>query len=453
MKILITGATGLIGKELGKELIRQGHDIVVISRNAEKALQNLPYPAQVIEGDLGQGVIKHELLNQVHAVFHLAGESVAGGRWSEERKKEIFDSRVVGTKNLIESLGKQAEVLISSSAIGIYGDSKDIELDENSMQGSDFLAQVCVEWEKAASEFKKRTVILRTGVVLSEHGGALEKMLLPFKAGVGGAIAGGKQWMSWIHVQDLVKLYVWALNNSKASGVYNAVSPEPVTNADFSKALAKALSRPAALPVPKFSLQLLYGEMSKVILASQKVFPKKALSEGFVFEHVIVEKVLNDFFESFRQGEEIMYAEQFLPLPPEKVFPFFSAAKNLEKITPESLNFNIVGMSTAEIEQGTIIDYKLKIHGVPAKWKTKIDEWQPPFKFVDNQESGPYSLWHHTHTFHAFAGGTLMVDRVRYRLPMGYLGWAAAGVFVRKDVESIFKYRREYIFKNINQIE
>jgi uncharacterized protein (TIGR01777 family) len=446
MKILMTGATGLIGKQLGKKLVEKGHEIYVISRNAEKAREVLPFPAQIIEGDLDKGKIENKNLAKIEGVVHLAGESVAGGRWNDERKKKIMDSRVIGTRNLIASLPKHVEVFVSASAIGYYGSRGDEVLTETAAAGNNFLAQVCVAWEKESDQIFSRVVHLRTGIVLDRDEGALAKMIFPYRLGLGGVMGSGQQWMSWIYLEDMVNIYMWAVENGKAHGVYNSVSPFPVTNREFSQTLVEALGGKSLGPaLPKFALKMALGEMGELVLGSQRVSSKKIQLQGFKFEHEALRETLFKICEPFRKGEEIFSAEQFVPESPEKVFPFFAEAKNLEDITPDTLKFHIKKMSSEKIHEGTLIDYSLRIHGVPAAWKTRIDEWRPPLKFVDNQLKGPYKLWHHTHEFVAFAGGTLIKDRVRYQLPMGCAGWLAAGGFVRGDVAKIFAHRRKVI--------
>nr|BFD67094.1 hypothetical protein HAGR004_21160 [Bdellovibrio sp. HAGR004] len=445
MRILITGATGLIGRELGKILAEKGHDLFVVSRSAQKAKELLPFPCQVLEGDLSHAPLQDARLEQMEAVINLMGESIAGSRWTEEKKKKIYESRVTATKNLVQSLPKTLKVFVSGSAIGFYGDSGSEVLTEDGVVGQDFLAKLCKEWEAAAARAPGRTVFIRTGVVLARQGGALDQMLFPFRSGVGGVLGSGEQWMSWIHIKDIVGLFLLALENPQAHGPMNGVAPFPVTNRDFSQALAHAVGARLGPAVPMFALNLLFGEMAQVLVSSSRGCADKAREWGYKFQYDNLAEALGEICAPFKQGEEVFVAEQFVPLLPEKLFPFFKEAHNLEKITPPTLNFEIEGMSTPEIGQGTHIDYRLKIHGVPAKWKTEIDEWQPPFKFVDNQLKGPYRLWHHTHEFRPFCGGTLMVDRVRYRLPMGYLGWLMASRFVRKDVENIFSFRRKFI--------
>ncbi len=446
MRILITGATGLIGREVGKVLAEKGHKIFVVSRSREKAIEQLPFPCEVIEGDLGEGPLQDGRLATMEGVVHLLGEKVTG-RWSDEKKKKLHDSRVLGTRHLVQSLPSSLNVFVSGSAMGFYGDCSDQEVSENQQAGSDFLARVCVEWEAEAAKAPGRKVFVRTGIVLSRDGGALDQMYFPFRTGLGGVLGKGDHWMSWIHLRDITGLFVFALENEKVQGSLNGGAPNPVRNRDFTKALVGALGSRQGPPVPQFALNLLFGEMAQVVLASCRMSPQKAVDLGYRFHFSDIEDALAEICAPFKAGEEILEAEQFVPAPPEKLFPFFKDARNLEQITPPTLNFSIEKMSTPEVEQGTLIDYRLKIHGVPAKWKTEIDEWQPPFKFVDNQLKGPYQLWHHTHEFRPFCGGTLMVDRVRYRLPLGFLGWLVSGHFVRKDVQNIFAFRRKFIAK------
>ncbi len=445
MKILITGATGLIGKEVGKALAEKGHELFVIARDKKKAQTQLPFPCEIIQGDLNDGPIRDQRMEVIEGVINLIGESVIGDRWTDKKKKAIFHSRIDTTRHLLQSLSSRLQVFVSGSAIGYYGDRKADIVSEEQGPGDDFLARVCVEWEKEAAKAPCRHVFIRTGVVLARYGGALDKMLLPFRVGLGGVLGNGNQWMSWIHLEDIVGLFVMALENPQASGPINGVSPRPVTNRDFSKALAKALHRRLGPPIPVFAVKALFGEAAGAIMTSIRGSAVRAETLGYEFKFTDIDEAFEDICASLRNGEEVYYSEQFLPEKPETVFPYFRDAHNLEELTPPSLSFNIEKVSTPEIQQGTIIDYRLKIHGVPVKWKTEIDEWKPPYKFVDNQLEGPYSLWHHTHEFKAYCGGTLMTDRVRYRLPMGVLGWALGSPFVKKEVQGIFNFRRQKI--------
>jgi uncharacterized protein (TIGR01777 family) len=240
-----------------------------------------------------------EALAGVEAVVHLAGENVAG-RWTPERKRRIHDSRVLGTRNLIAGLrqcGAPPRVVISASAVGVYGNRGDEILTEHARPGQGFLADVCRAWEaeaRQAEAFGARVVLLRTGVVLSTQGGALKTMLPAFQYGVAGKLGDGRQWFPWIHETGIVGLIVHALNSNQVSGPVNGAAPNPVTNEEFTKELAAVLNRPALLPVPKFALDLLFGEMAAVLLASQRVVPEAALAQGYQFAFPWLKPALED---------------------------------------------------------------------------------------------------------------------------------------------------------------
>ncbi len=295
MKITITGATGLIGQRLVATLNDRGDHVTVLSRNAEKAASALGVEA--IAWDALAGPAPSEALAGRDAVIHLAGEPVAQ-RWNAARKQAILDSRELGTRNLVAGIAAvdpRPAALISSSAVGFYGKHGDELVDESSPAGDDFLADVCVRWEKeadAARALGLRVVHIRTGVVLDKTGGALKTMLPPFKAGIGGPVAGGKQYMPWIHVDDIVGLYLAALDDASWSGAYNGSAPEPVTNKAFSKALGRVLHRPSFSPVPAFAIKALYGEMSEVVTEGQRAVPKRALAEGYSFKHPDLDEAL-----------------------------------------------------------------------------------------------------------------------------------------------------------------
>ena len=288
MRALVTGATGFVGTSLLSRLDRP----VVLSRNplaAEKRLEL--YGVTVHPWDSASERPPAAAFEGVDVVFHLAGESVGEGRWTAAKKKRIRDSRVDGTRSLIETLGQlsvRPKVLVSASAIGYYGSRGDELLDESAAAGNDFLAEVCVAWEREALAAEKlgiRVVTLRTGIVLGKGGGALAKMLTPFKLGVGGRLGSGHQWMSWIHVEDEVRLMLHAAEHDAIRGAINLVSPSPVTNREFTRTLGRVLGRPTILPAPEFALRLAIGEFAEVLLGSQRVVPKVAEQTGYEFRY------------------------------------------------------------------------------------------------------------------------------------------------------------------------
>lgn len=295
MRITVTGATGLIGRKLVAALRSRDDEVTVLSRAPERARAALGVDA--VAWQPLDGRPPAEVLAGRDAVVHLAGESVAQ-RWTERSKRAIHDSRERGTRNLVAGIAAadpRPGALVSSSAVGIYGPRGAEELPESTPPGDDFLARVCVVWEReavAAAALGLRVVRVRTGVVLDRSGGALAKMLLPFRLGVGGPVAGGDQYLPWIHVDDLVGLYLAAVDDASWSGAYNASAPEPVTNRAFSKALGRALGRPAVLPVPGAALRLLYGDMAEIVTEGQRAVPSRALEAGHRFAHTDLDGAL-----------------------------------------------------------------------------------------------------------------------------------------------------------------
>ena len=294
LRLTVTGATGLIGSALLAALRERDAHVTVLSRDPERALATLGAggraPAEAVRWEpIEERAPAHALAGR-DAVIHLVGENVAQ-RWTARAKRAIHDSRVIGTRHLVAGL-REAETrpgtLISASAVGYYGAHGEEPLDEEAPPGEDFLAQVCAAWEaeaQRAGELGARVVRVRNGVVLDRHGGALQKMLVPFRLGLGGPVAGGRQYMSWVHVGDLVEMMLQACADARWSGPVNATAPEPAPNRDFARALGAVLRRPALLPVPGAALRLRYGEMARIVTEGARVVPAKALVLGYSFRH------------------------------------------------------------------------------------------------------------------------------------------------------------------------
>lgn len=300
MKVLVTGASGLIGSALCDELLERGDQVIGLSRDPERARGRRP------------GIVWHRweptlerppatAFDGIDGVVHLLGEPI-DQRWTEDAKERIMETRRTGTRNLvgaIAGLERKPAVLVSQSAVGFYGDRGDVVLDESAPPGGEsFDSKVVQTWEEAAREVKAsgvRLVIARTGIVLDAHHGFLAELLTPFKLGVGGPLAGGAQYLSWIHIEDEVALLLWALDNDAVSGVVNATAPNPATNKEFSKALGRALGRPAIVPVPGLVLDLKFGsEFGQVLRGGQRVMPKRAQELGFEFKHPDLDEALAD---------------------------------------------------------------------------------------------------------------------------------------------------------------
>jgi uncharacterized protein (TIGR01777 family) len=302
MKVIVTGATGLVGRALVRSLLADGHEVTRLVRGDAQGFRAPGTTAVHWEPD--GGVIDAKELEGHDAAIHLAGEPIADGRWDEEKKQRIRESRVKGTRLLAEALAGLSEkprTLVSASAIGFYGNRGAEVLREESASGEDFLSEVCREWEKAtlaASQAGIRVAHIRIGVVLSAEGGALEKMLKPFKLGLGGRVGSGQQYMSWITLDDLIGVIKRALTDESLRGPINAVAPNPITNEEFTKALGRVLGRPTFMTVPAFAARLAFGEMADALLLSgARVEPARLREAGFEFKQPEIEGALRDILK------------------------------------------------------------------------------------------------------------------------------------------------------------
>jgi uncharacterized protein (TIGR01777 family) len=301
MKIAISGATGFVGSRLVAKLHAEGHRILVLTRNTTFAQKVFPPQAfpnlEIIAYTPIVSGAWQDTIAGCDGVVNLAGEPIAEGRWTPERKQEILNTRKLGTQKIVEAIAKsqpQPSVLINTSAIGYYGTSETASFDEDSANGKDFLAQVCQEWEAEARKLKDtnvRLVILRFGIILG-NGGALGKMITPFKLFAGGPIGTGQQWFSWIHLDDIVSLIIQALTKSTMEGVYNGTAPQPVSMNDLSTTMGKVMNRPSWLPVPGFAIEAILGDGAKVVLEGQQVLPKRTLESGFEYQYPNLQSAL-----------------------------------------------------------------------------------------------------------------------------------------------------------------
>lgn len=293
--LLVTGASGFVGSRLGSVAAETGHRVIALSRTPETTAA--PYAEKVEAWRPDTELVPSSVLNDIGAVVHLAGETI-GTRWNPDKKRRIRDSRVNSTNQLVESLSKvetKPEVLVCASAMGFYGEGGDEEFTEDSPPGNDFLAEVCQEWELAAQKAEDlgiRVVRIRLGHVFGKDGGLLGKMLPPFYMGLGGRLGSGSQWMSWIHIDDVAGIILYAIENQNVNGALNATAPIPVTNIEFTKTLGRVIRRPTLFPVPTFALKLRYGEFTDFMLMSQRVVPEKTLSMGYEFRHADLESAL-----------------------------------------------------------------------------------------------------------------------------------------------------------------
>jgi uncharacterized protein (TIGR01777 family) len=279
MRIAVTGASGFVGRRLCEAARARGHEVVAIGRTSGDRLWDPMSQPAPLEG--------------VEAVVHLSGDPVAEGRWTKAKRARLRDSRVTGTRNLVAGIQKaKPRILVSASATGYYGDRGDEELTEDSAPGTGFLADLCRDWEREAAASGTRTACVRIGIVLGAGGGALAKMLTPFKLGLGGRLGTGRQWMSWVHLDDLVGLLLHAAEKDTVSGPLLATSPGPVTNLEFTKTLGRVLGRWTILPMPYWQLRLLLGKVAEVLCSSQRCRPQRTRESGFAFRHESLEPAL-----------------------------------------------------------------------------------------------------------------------------------------------------------------
>lgn len=446
MKIAISGVTGLIGNALLLKLLKNDNDVIALVRSIKK-YSNLPCKEVVFNyKDKRNETELFDTLKNTDIIIHLAGEPVASSRWTQAKKNKILESRVMSTQYLVGliqrmNISERPKLFICASASGFYGDRSDETLTETSSVGQGFLSEVTYNWEKSALTVKEngvRTLILRFGIILSNKGGALDKMQPTI-------LGNGKQWMSWMHIDDVINAIEFLIHKNNAEGTFNFSTPNPVQNKDFTKAFAKAIGFPITPSVPKIFLKTILGELSTILLDSQKMIPKRLMELNYPFKFSTINDAFEDIYKNKTKNEKIFHSSVLVPRTTEEVFSFFSSAENLEKITPPFLNFKIISISSKEMQKGTLITYKLKIHGIPIKWVTEIVDWQKNNVFADNQLKGPYSKWLHYHKFYSIKEGTLMEDYVEYKIPFGLIGSTLLGNFIRKDIESIFEFRTKVI--------
>ncbi|WP_129626883.1 TIGR01777 family oxidoreductase [Candidatus Oscillochloris fontis] len=303
-RVILTGATGVIGRRLFMALVMKGYEVVIFSRSPQKAREQLPGAADYVRWAPTTTGAWAASINGAYGVIHLAGapiaEGILGQRWVPSIKANIYDSRIIGTRGIVEAIStasNRPQVLLSASGVGYYGFRDSTALDEQASPGSDFLAKVCVDWEREAlraQEFGVRVACMRTGLVLDPDNGVLPQIMQPFKLRVGGPVLPGTQYYSWIHPDDLVGIYLLALEHEGASGPINAVAPSPQTNRSFSSTLGKVMGSPSWMPVPEFSLRVLLGEMADLVVHGQRALPKKAQALGYHFRYPQLEPALRN---------------------------------------------------------------------------------------------------------------------------------------------------------------
>jgi len=300
MRVIITGGSGMIGRRLAVELLKDGHEVIALSRDPQHRGGSLPPEVRLEQWDGRSAQGWGHLVEQAGAIVNLAGENIGEGRWTEERKRAITESRVQAGKAVAEAVAqakRKPGVVIQASGVGYYGTHGDEILTEESPAGEDFMSQICLQWEPATAPVEQvgvRRVVVRNGVVLSREAGAFPRMRMPFNFFAGGPLGSGQQWISWIHLRDEVAGLRFLMNNPNASGVYNLTSPYPLKNVDFERAIGRAMRCPAIIPTPAFAIRLLFGEMAITVLEGQRVIPERLEKAGFVFNFPKIDEALRD---------------------------------------------------------------------------------------------------------------------------------------------------------------
>ncbi|APS00365.1 TIGR01777 family protein [Pajaroellobacter abortibovis] len=472
----MTGATGFIGRSLLARLRRDGHHVCAWVRNVQRAKELLGSEAQLIPAAGGMQALQ-DAIAPCKGVIHLAGEPILGERWTDARRKALVESRVGLTHQLVEAMSgmpsTSSRAFVCASATGVYGDRGDECLSEESKAGNDFLAQLCQDWEKEARRVSShgiRSVQVRIGIVLGQGGGVLDRILPLFRAGLGGWIRNGKQYWPWIHLNDLIELFVTALTDERYEGPIHGTSPNPVTNRTWTQALGKVLRRPIVLPLPAVTLKMALGEGATVLLRSQRVLPVKAQALGFQFQYPSLDVALAHILDISSVHIQSIPSQQdtsqenhpkssYLKKHPpsyllntscrlnkkvEEAYHFFSTPDNLGFLTPSKFHFHIQETHTV-MGQGTEIHYRLRLGPIPLRWRTKIEIWQPGRCFVDSQQQGPYSCWWHEHYFDTEGGLTVMKDKIYYAPPFGWLGRIIHWLLIAPALREIFSYRAHMI--------
>ncbi|SME99626.1 DUF1731 domain-containing protein [Pseudobacteriovorax antillogorgiicola] len=454
MKILVTGATGLIGSMLCRKLCQEGHEVRILSRRKDPSFHGLPVRA--FQWKNPQDRPPREAFEELDSVINLMGEPILGGIYTKAKEKAIWDSRVLATQQIAKALkdaGSNLKSYVGASAIGYYPFTSSTQR-EGMPAGDHNLARLCQAWEAAHKQVNQceHQSIVRIGLVLSAMSPMFQATI---RSGLWHTLpqfGSGDQYQSWIHIDDLTNLFLEACHG-RIEGEINGVAGA-TTSRELNEQMGSYFRGPMIkIPVPSFILKAVAGPPADVLVKGQRIESTALTKSKFKLRYTdanldaALKNCLN-LSKNPRTGvlEPCFRFEafQYLPKDTEVVWPFFSDPYNLEKITPKMLKFHITNINTKEIQAESLIEYKLRLRGIPIRWKTLIESYDPNKSFVDTQLKGPYRIWHHTHTFESCGQGTLMTDRVNYQLPLLPFGMVALPI-IAKDIKEIFNYRQTVI--------
>ncbi len=468
MRIFVTGATGFIGRALVLRLLRDGHEVQAWSRSQAKARAALGADVDVAGGD---DLALVRAIDGCDAVVHLAGEPVLPGRWTRTRKAALVRSRVGFTHRVVaacQAARRPPAVLVCASAVGIYGDGGDTALTEQSPAGTGFLANLCKRWEEAAgAAHDQRVASVRIGIVLGRGGGALASMLPLANAGLLGPMGSGRQYLPWIHIDDLTEALISGLQDPRFEGPINLVGPDPVPQAEFARAIGRALGRPAFAPAPAFAIRAMLGEASMALLEGQRAYPERLRELGFEFRFASLDAALADIvddddaanvrpFDGMLQDAagldylrenpptHELTAQIRVPVPISEAWRFFSNPDNIGPLSPPDYAMELD--KDVLLAEGARFTHGMSLGPVPLKWHGRFVAVAPGERFVDVQDGGPWRTFWHEHRFEADGPDhTILHDRVLLRAPAGLIGRIAMPLALIPRLCTLFAYRRQAI--------
>lgn len=450
--LLIAGGTGLIGRELGQILAKKGYNLFVLTRKPDQSLLNTPYPHQPLSWKDLSSPIGQNIFQKIDGIINLTGASIAGKRWTKAYKKKLWRSRVNTSEQLVflcNQYPQRIRCFLSASATGYYGDKVKTTY-EGDPAGSGFLPSLCQQWEQTIQKLTIRWVIFRIGLVFSVKGGFLSYITPFIQKGLGGPLSDGKQIVSWIDIEDLTQMFVFALENN-LSGVFNCVAPHTATNKEIVKAIAKRFQTKTFFSIPALFPRLMLGEMSQLVLNNQNISCNKIEQTGFQFQTPHWNNFLEKHIQKLKKTEKRLIFEQWVPYERKNVFSFLSLSNNLRKITPPFLKLQMRSVSDKKLKQGSVIKYKFKFYGIPIRWTAFITSWNSFKEFTDIQKKGPFKMWIHQHSFENLGKGTLITDTVNYIPPFGILGDLLIGWQIQRNIRRIFKYRKKALLKALKK--